>query len=117
MAKLSRANWRADVAWARVDSMLVKAAQMASAKDSSSLGATRCPAFAGLIRSGVPPTAVAMAGSPVAMASCKVQEVPSVCEGSTKQSSMRRTSGMSLRAPASQAYSVALPVLKVCSIS
>ena len=55
--------------------------------------------------SGLPPTRVATTGSPLAIASRIVFEMPSASDGSTKQSSPRRISGTSARSPGSHASS------------
>jgi len=48
---------------------------------------------------GVPPTAVATTGTPAAMASSTLMEVPSAFDGSTKMSNDRRSPGTSRCSP------------------
>src|SRR5260221_671000 len=66
---------------------------------------TRVPVTPAWINSGLPPTEVASTGSPHAIASSIVLEMPSASDGSTNRSKLRIIRATSSRLPGSHAYS------------
>ena len=76
---------------------------MHSASASGSAGGTNSPVRPASTNSGLPPTAVAITGRPLAIASKIVFEMPSASDGRTNISSPRRIAGTSRRSPGSHA--------------